>query len=72
VFRNEVVSTTSGVHRKTLEGLVSPLATATDSLEGEFLAIGDLDGNGTVEFAITRDRTQGATAPRTHAVTIWK
>jgi hypothetical protein len=72
VFRNEVVGTTSGMFRQTLDGLISPLVTPTEHFEGEFMAIGDLDEDGALEFVITRAVTQGATAPHTRAIHIDK
>jgi hypothetical protein len=72
IFRNEVVGTTSGVYRETLSGLVAPLITANEHYEGDFLAVGDLDNDGALEFVVTRSVTAGATAPHTRALHIEK
>lgn len=70
VFRNEVINLQQGYLTRALESLVTPLITANEHFEGVSLAIGDLDGDGALEFVITRDA--GSPAPHTRAISIDK
>jgi hypothetical protein len=66
VLRNERVGLQVGVFRETLKGLITPLLTATEHLEGSALAIGDVNKDGALDFIITRATTSPTSvAPQT-------
>lgn len=68
IFRNEVINQEPGHLTHALAGLVAPLTTATEHFEGVALTLGDVDGDGALEFLVTRDGTTGGSAPHTRAI----
>ncbi|MCG3134321.1 MAG: hypothetical protein HMLKMBBP_01626 [Planctomycetes bacterium] len=71
LWTNDVVSGQVGVFRERLKPLVAAQTTVTNRFEGSCLAIGDMDGDGGLEFVVTRAGAPG-TAPHTRAISIDK
>ena len=67
VLRNESVSMQVGVFRDSLKGLITPLVTAGEHLEGDWMSIGDINKDGTLDFVLTRAATT-QTPPQTRIV----
>jgi len=57
VLRNEIVNQTVGVFRESLKGLLTPIVTGTEHLEGDWMSIGDVNKDGTLDFVISRTTT---------------
>jgi hypothetical protein len=67
VLRNEAVNQQVGVFRESLKGLLTPLVTATEHFEGDWMSIGDVNQDGTLDFVISRAATTQP-APQTRIV----
>jgi hypothetical protein len=60
IFRNEVVNSKSGIYTQRLFGLTGDIVTASEHYEGDVLAIGDVDGDKSLDFIVTRTTPSGA------------
>jgi hypothetical protein len=59
ILRNERVANTVGNLRRTLEPLFVAMVTPTDHFEGDALSIGDLTGDGFLDYVLTRATPTG-------------
>jgi len=59
VLRNEKDGAQSGVYRRTLDGLL-PSTSAGEHFEGDALAVGDVTGDGLLDYVVTRAVSSGA------------
>lgn len=62
VLRNERSGNTVGNLRRTLEPLMTGSVTSTEHFEGDALSIGDLTGDGLIDFLVTRATVVGSGA----------
>lgn len=67
VLRNEIVNQKVGVFRETLKGIITPIVTANEHLEGEFMSIGDVNKDGSLDYILTRATTTSP-APQTRII----
>jgi len=60
IFRNERVGLTVGNLRRTLDPLFADLVTSTEHYEGDALTIGDVNGDGLLDYVVTRATSTGS------------
>jgi hypothetical protein len=60
VLRNERSGNTVGNLRRTLDPLFAAMVTGTEHFEGDALSIGDLTGDGFLDYVVTRGTPSGA------------